>query len=192
MDTDVVDNTPSDHPYTATTTATDTTPPPSPDQPHDDDGGDHQARQMTQYQVPAPDSPGSQHSTHSVVASMSESPNSHGGRGSSGGRGRGSRHLITQPPEFIVKSPWKDNQTEVAYDDMAVETFEGGKGEDDENEWHDDEPRASGSPATVLDDGDCSVNKIHSISSVRSTATPTTQPQSQQLPWSPESSQPLP
>ena len=49
--------------------------------------------------------------------------------------------------ESIVKSPWKDNQAEVAYDDMAVKTFEGGKGEDDENELQDDEPRASGSPA---------------------------------------------
>ena len=57
-----------------------------------------------------------------------------------GDRGRGSRHLITQPPVSIVKSPWKENQTEVAYDDMAVETFEGGKGKDDENEWQDNEP----------------------------------------------------
>ena len=75
---------------------------------------------------------------------------------------------------------------------MAVETFKGGKGEDEDNEWQDDKPRASGSLATVLDDSACSVNTIQSTSSLRSTATPTTQPPSQQLPWSPESSQPLP
>ena len=72
--------------------------------------------------------------------------------------------MITQPPVPIVKSPWKDNQTNVAYNGMAVETFEGGKGEGEDKEWQDDEPRASESLATVLDDGACSVNMIQSTS----------------------------
>ena len=160
---------------------------------------------MTQYQASAPVPSGSLHSTHSVAGkSMSETSKSsfstsmhgrsqsQGGRGSSGGRGRGRGQLITQPLVSIVKFPWKDNQTNVAYNDMAVETFEGGKDEGEDNEWQDDKPRACGSLAMLLDDGACSVNMIQSTSSLRSTASPTTQPSRQQLPWSPESSQPLP
>ena len=35
----------------------------------------------------------------------------------------------------------------VAYDDMAVEKFKSGKGEDEDNEWQDDEPIARGIPS---------------------------------------------
>ena len=54
----------------------------------------------------------------------------------------------------------------VAYDDMAVEKFKSGKGEDEDNEWQDDEPIARGSPATMPHDGACSVNTIQSTSSM--------------------------
>jgi hypothetical protein len=58
----------------------------------------------------------------------------HGGRGSRG-RAHGPERMVSQTPASLEKSPWKDNQDDVAYDDQATETFEGGKGADDDNEW---------------------------------------------------------
>jgi len=219
MDTDDVDNKPSEHAHLTAATAPATTPSLHSDTTHtheddavaadddddDDSEDDHQERQMTRYQAPASSPSGSLQSNPSVhgastsgsrrssfSTSSHDRSQSQGDRGPSGGRGRGSPKLITQPPVSIVKSPWKDNQADVAYDDMAVETFESGKGADEDNEWQDDEPRASGSLATVIDDGGGSMNTIQSTSSLRSTANSTTQPPSDPPPWSPESSQPLP
>jgi hypothetical protein len=101
--------------------------------------------------------------------------------------------MVTQTPASLAKSPWKANQDNVAYDDQAVETFEGGNGEDDVYEWTEDESVAPGSQATVLDDGHCSVATIPSdISPNKSPTTPTTNPSSQPLPWSPDADQILP
>jgi hypothetical protein len=89
--------------------------------------------------------------------------------------------MVSQTPASLEKPPWSDNQDNVAYDEMALETFEGGKGADDENEWQDEaETLAGGSKATVIDTGPHSVNTVPSDSGSRETG-PTSQP----LPWSP-------
>jgi hypothetical protein len=112
-----------------------------------------------------------------------------GGRGHGGhGRGHGSnQRMITQTPASLAKSPWKDNQNNVDYDDQAVETFEGGKGANEEHEWQDPPVPDDGSIATVINGSPHSVKTIPSdTSSHMSAATPEPSPISQPLPWSPD------
>jgi hypothetical protein len=88
--------------------------------------------------------------------------------------------MVSQTPTSLEKSPWKDNQENVEYDDQAIETFEGGKGADDENEWQEED--ASGSKATATVTGDPSPSIQTVLSETSSKQTPTSQP----LPWSPD------
>jgi hypothetical protein len=92
--------------------------------------------------------------------------------------------MVSHTPPFLESSPWKDNQDSVIYDDQAIETFEGGKGADDDNEW-DDSQSASGSKATVFGDEPCSAKSISPAPSSAETASTSTPPNTK-LPWSPD------
>lgn len=94
--------------------------------------------------------------------------------------------MVTQTPASLEKSPWKDNQDNTEYDDQQNETFEGGNGVDDDNEWR-EEASVEESKATVMANSPTSIKTITSeTSSRRSTATPKQSPANHPLPWSPD------